>query len=170
MMTRVSTSFEAATRAPGQARDPWARWRRSAQRLRRCPLRYRDSADGAWTWRGGPAYDSRRTWGGCAMRTITFASASASALLLAACSGGHPPVGDDTADPDAPTAGDPDASNPDDPDARPDGNTGGATPTIFTIVLENQDYEDVVGSPNAPYLNSLIAQYGLATNYKETGS
>ena len=102
------------------------------------------------------------------MRTITLASA----LLLAACSGGgHPPAGDDGVDPDAPAAGDPDASNPDDPDARrPDGNTGDAMPTIFTIVLENQDYVDIVGSPNAPYLNSLIAQYGLATNYKETGS
>jgi hypothetical protein len=44
-----------------------------------------------------------------------------------------------------------------------------ALPTVFTIVLENQDYVDVVGSENAPYINSLIADYGLATNYRETG-
>src|SRR6476469_6224582 len=42
-------------------------------------------------------------------------------------------------------------------------------PTIFTIVLENQDYVDIVGSENAPYINSLIAEYGLATSYRETG-
>jgi hypothetical protein len=42
-------------------------------------------------------------------------------------------------------------------------------PLIVTIVLENHDYNEIVGSPNAPYLNSLIAQYGLATNYKDSG-
>ena len=33
------------------------------------------------------------------------------------------------------------------------------------MVLENLDYADVVGSPNAPYINSLIPLGGLATNY-----
>ena len=33
------------------------------------------------------------------------------------------------------------------------------------VVLENADYSDIVGSPNAPYINSLIAQGGLAGNY-----
>ena len=42
--------------------------------------------------------------------------------------------------------------------------------TIFTIVLENHDYAEVVGSPNAPYINSLIALYGLATNYLDSGT
>src|SRR5215831_16954168 len=55
----------------------------------------------------------------------------------------------------------------------PDGSTGmdGATgtTTIFTIVLENHDYAEIVGSANAPYINSLIAQGALATNYKDTG-
>lgn len=37
--------------------------------------------------------------------------------------------------------------------------------TIFTIVLENHDYNEVVNSPDAPYLNKLIQQGGLATNY-----
>ena len=41
--------------------------------------------------------------------------------------------------------------------------------TIFTIVLENHDYNEIVGSANAPYINSQIAMGGLATNYKDTG-
>jgi acid phosphatase len=32
-------------------------------------------------------------------------------------------------------------------------------------VLENSNYTDIVGSPNAPYINGLIAQGGLATQY-----
>lgn len=40
--------------------------------------------------------------------------------------------------------------------------------TVFTIVLENHDYAEIVGSSNAPYINSLISQYALATNYKDT--
>ncbi len=31
--------------------------------------------------------------------------------------------------------------------------------------MENHEYSDIVGSSSAPYINSLIAQYGLATNY-----
>jgi hypothetical protein len=51
------------------------------------------------------------------------------------------------------------------------GTGGGAPsglPTIFTILLENHDYAEIVGSPNAPYINSLIAQGGLATNYYDS--
>ncbi len=33
------------------------------------------------------------------------------------------------------------------------------------VVLENSNYSDIVGSPNAPYINGLIAQGGLASNY-----
>lgn len=37
---------------------------------------------------------------------------------------------------------------------------------VFVIVEENQNYEDVVGNTaDLPYLNSLIRDYGLATNY-----
>jgi hypothetical protein len=45
--------------------------------------------------------------------------------------------------------------------------------TVFTIVLENQDYADVIGpagKKSAPYINSLAEQYGLATNYHDSGS
>jgi len=37
-------------------------------------------------------------------------------------------------------------------------------------VLENHDYAEVVGSSNAPYINSLIAKGGLATNYFDSGT
>ena len=37
---------------------------------------------------------------------------------------------------------------------------------IYLIVMENSSYSDIVGNSNAPYLNSLIANYGLATNYR----
>ncbi len=36
---------------------------------------------------------------------------------------------------------------------------------VVLVVLENQNYADVVGSADAPYLNSLMAQGTLATNY-----
>ena len=37
--------------------------------------------------------------------------------------------------------------------------------SIYVIVMENKEYGSVVGNPQLPYINSLIAQYGLATNY-----
>jgi hypothetical protein len=36
---------------------------------------------------------------------------------------------------------------------------------IFLIVMENSDYDDIIGSSKAPHLNALANQYGLATNY-----
>src|SRR5262245_65701586 len=36
---------------------------------------------------------------------------------------------------------------------------------IFVIVLENKEYEGVIGDRQAPYLNTLARLYGLATNY-----
>ncbi len=36
---------------------------------------------------------------------------------------------------------------------------------VYVIVMENHEYSSIVGSSSAPYLNGLIAQYGLATNY-----
>jgi phosphatidylinositol-3-phosphatase len=36
---------------------------------------------------------------------------------------------------------------------------------IYLIVLENHEYGSIVGSSSAPYLNSLIRRYGLATNF-----
>lgn len=36
---------------------------------------------------------------------------------------------------------------------------------IFIIVEENHPYSGIVNNPQAPYINSLIAKYALATNY-----
>lgn len=84
----------------------------------------------------------------------------AGVLVLGACGGsssGMNPGDDASVDPDgAPNV-----------DGAPDGPTTAAR-TIFTIVLENHDYAEIVGSSNAPYINGLIAQYGLETNYKDT--
>src|SRR2546428_9232326 len=35
---------------------------------------------------------------------------------------------------------------------------------VVWIWMENHSYGDIVGSPNAPFINSLIAGCGLATN------
>jgi phosphatidylinositol-3-phosphatase len=39
---------------------------------------------------------------------------------------------------------------------------------IFVIVLENKEYEHVIGSDQTPYLRTLEQQYGLATNFYGT--
>ncbi|MCL4486704.1 MAG: alkaline phosphatase family protein [Chloroflexi bacterium] len=36
---------------------------------------------------------------------------------------------------------------------------------VYLIVMENKEYGDVIGSPNAPYINRLADEYGLASNY-----
>jgi hypothetical protein len=52
------------------------------------------------------------------------------------------------------------------------GGTSGTMPgalTIFTIVMENHDYAEIVGKPaDAPFINSLIDEYALATNYSDS--
>lgn len=42
---------------------------------------------------------------------------------------------------------------------------------VFVIMMENHGYQQVIGNPNEPYLNSLIAnhQVNLATNYFAVG-
>lgn len=51
-----------------------------------------------------------------------------------------------------------------------DSGTGGQLPqTIFTVLFENHDYAEIVGNSDAPYFNSLIAKYGLATDYNDSG-
>jgi phosphatidylinositol-3-phosphatase len=34
---------------------------------------------------------------------------------------------------------------------------------VVVVVIENAEYPEVIGSPSAPYINSLAARYGLAT-------
>jgi phosphatidylinositol-3-phosphatase len=36
---------------------------------------------------------------------------------------------------------------------------------VVTIIFENHEYESIIGSPSAPYFNSLVQSYGLGTNY-----
>jgi phosphatidylinositol-3-phosphatase len=36
---------------------------------------------------------------------------------------------------------------------------------IFVIVAENKNFDDIAGSPNAPRLNALAKEYGLATRF-----
>lgn len=41
----------------------------------------------------------------------------------------------------------------------------GATPHIFVIMMENKEQSEVIGNRAAPYINSLVKQYGFAANY-----
>jgi hypothetical protein len=36
---------------------------------------------------------------------------------------------------------------------------------VFVIVMENHEYEEIIGNPSAPYVNALAQQYGVATSY-----
>jgi phosphatidylinositol-3-phosphatase len=48
----------------------------------------------------------------------------------------------------------------------------GTLPTfkhVVVVVLENKDYEEIVGRSSMPFFNSLAQQYGLATNYYGIG-
>jgi phosphatidylinositol-3-phosphatase len=90
---------------------------------------------------------------------------SAILLVLAACSSHHD--GNGNGNPDAPVNMQHDAPRGSGSADAPQ--QGSGTPTIFSIILENQDYAEIVGSSNAPYINSLIALGGLATNYMDTG-
>jgi hypothetical protein len=36
---------------------------------------------------------------------------------------------------------------------------------VYVLVMENKEITSVIGSPNAPYLNCLANNFGLATNY-----
>src|ERR1051325_10803646 len=84
-------------------------------------------------------------------------------VFVAACSGnGSGGPNNQYGDVDAATSGDGHGSG------TADAPSSSAKPTIFTIVLENHDYAEIIGSSNAPYINSLVALGGLATNYKDT--
>jgi hypothetical protein len=43
--------------------------------------------------------------------------------------------------------------------------TPSTVPHIMLIVDENEEYSDLIGNSNAPYLNSLASKYTLATNW-----
>lgn len=41
----------------------------------------------------------------------------------------------------------------------------GALDHVFLVYMENHGTNDIIGSPNAPYINSLVNAYGYAQNY-----
>lgn len=47
----------------------------------------------------------------------------------------------------------------------PPESTVGSLDHVFMVYMENKGYGDIVGSPNAPYINSLINTYGVETDY-----
>lgn len=51
------------------------------------------------------------------------------------------------------------------PTVSPAVSTVGELDHFFMVMMENKGYDDIVGSPNAPFLNSLINAYGFADNY-----
>jgi hypothetical protein len=57
------------------------------------------------------------------------------------------------------------AALPAPPPPTPPVSTVGRLDHVFMVYMENKGFTDIVGSPNAPYLNSLIDTYGFATNY-----
>ena len=36
---------------------------------------------------------------------------------------------------------------------------------VFLVISENHKYDQIIGNPNAPIINALAADYGLATAY-----
>jgi len=36
---------------------------------------------------------------------------------------------------------------------------------VFIIMMENTSYTSLIGNPNAPWINSAVANYGSASNY-----
>jgi hypothetical protein len=47
----------------------------------------------------------------------------------------------------------------------PPSSTVGDLDHVFMVYMENKGFTEIVGSPNAPYLNSLINTYGFGSNY-----
>jgi hypothetical protein len=93
------------------------------------------------------------------MKTINSVMVVLSLVGCGAPSGNN---GGDDGTVDAPT------TTHDGPNGQHDAPTTTGHLTVFTIVLENHDYAEIVGSSDAPYINSLIAGNALATNYKDT--
>jgi hypothetical protein len=51
------------------------------------------------------------------------------------------------------------------PPPAPPASTVGQLDHVFMVYMENHGVTDIVGSRNAPYINSLINTYGFASNY-----
>jgi phospholipase C len=97
-------------------------------------------------------------------KRVGILSSLALLVLLTGCSSSTPPQGKTASPTSAPTSA---ASA-----------TPGSTPTttlpssglpnfkhIFVILMENEESSDVIGSSDAPYINSLAKRYGMAAHY-----
>ena len=51
------------------------------------------------------------------------------------------------------------------PPPTPPVSTVGELDHVFMVYMENKGYTDIIGSPNAPFLNSLVNAYGSANNF-----
>ncbi len=51
------------------------------------------------------------------------------------------------------------------PPPTPPASNVGELDHVFMVYMENKGYTDIVGSPNAPFLNSLINAYGFSNNF-----
>lgn len=99
------------------------------------------------------------------MKNACALTASVMTLVLAACAPAVPSQASRSAVPSTPgPTGVPGTTAPSTPTSPP----GAGLPDfrhIYLLVLENQEYGSIVGNASAPYVNSLIARYGLATAY-----
>lgn len=50
------------------------------------------------------------------------------------------------------------------PSPAPSASASTAFAHVYLVVMENREYPDIVGAADAPYLNELIARYGLLTD------
>lgn len=108
------------------------------------------------------------------VRSLSRALLATCALLLAGCgAGGAGPTQATAPATTAPSPSPPSSPSPA-PDLSPTASRpcglGGQAPArlqhVVFIVMENRAYSEVIGSPDAPYINHLAAICGLATNYK----
>jgi len=103
--------------------------------------------------------------------TGRISAKSTSGTLLATTtltigSGGPTPTPSPTATPSGVATAAPTATTA--PTASPTAPPAGNLPNfdhVYIIIFENKEYSSVVGSSSAPYINSLIAKYGLSTNF-----
>jgi hypothetical protein len=110
-----------------------------------------------------------------ARRRPTFLAAALAAVFVAGCGGSTALSA--TSNPVAPPSGSASGSAVQSAAQSPGQSVGPGGSSIgvpnfahvYLLVLENHEYGSVVGSANAPYLNGLIAKYGLATDYTAAG-
>jgi hypothetical protein len=88
----------------------------------------------------------------------TRASALLAVLALAACSA--PPAGQPPPSVDQPSATSPPAARR----STPSSARAGGYSKVMVIAEENHAYDQIIGSPDAPYLNQLATTYGVATH------